>query len=83
MPVGQYLLHDLQLSLLALIGYLELLHALLHLLVTSLLPLSQFPAPQPGLTVRRWKPQPQQLNAHLDSCKETYRWADGSTVKIL
>lgn len=73
LSMAQHLPHSLQLSLLVLIGRLELLHPLCQVLHLRLLPLPELSAPQPGLTVRRQQPQPQQLDARLDSCRETER----------
>lgn len=69
--MAQHLPHSLQLSLFVLIGRLELLHPLRQVLHLRLLPLPELSAPQPGLTVRRQQTQPQQLDARLDSCRET------------
>lgn len=52
----QYHPHILQLSLFVLIGRLELLHLLCQVVLLCLLPLSELPAPQTGLTVRRREP---------------------------
>lgn len=63
----QYLSHGFQLSLFILIGRLELPHPLHQVILLHMLPLPELSAPQPGLTVRRWQSQPQQLDARLNS----------------
>lgn len=66
----QYPSHSLQLSLFVIIGQLELLHPHCQVLLLHLLPLPELPAPQSRLAVWRQKPQPQQLDACLNSCSE-------------
>lgn len=63
--------HGFQLSLFALIGRLELPHPLCQVVFLHLLPLPELPAPEPGLAVRRQQPQPQLLDARLNSCHKT------------
>lgn len=66
-----HLLHGLQLPLFVVVGRLQLLHPLRQVVLLGLLPLPELFAPQPGLAVGRWQPQPQQLDAHLDGYRAT------------
>lgn len=71
--MDQYLPHTLQLHLFVLTGRLELVHPLCQVVLLHQLFLTVLPAPQPGLAVRRRQPQPQQLDACLNSCRDTER----------
>lgn len=75
----RHLPHDVQLHLVAVVGRLELFHPLGQVVVLLLLPLPQLAAPQPGLAMSGGKPQPQQLDATLNSWQVIK--GDGAPVK--
>lgn len=66
----RHLPHVLQLLLLVVIGHLELLHLLRHLVLLGLPALPQLSAPQPGLAVGRQQPQSHELDAGLDGYRK-------------